>query len=261
VFARLYISQVSLFEQDPGEAIASAIGKHVFVPSRGFKWCIADAQPGPERVVLGRLARIKHETGTTRGFDERHWSIVTERREEDEVTYATFALDLDRLAIAFEETRAIRPTIFCNRFADLAVGGGCPRPQLTLLAESMGIGEWFKTRSKITRLHVSFRVPNPHDEPEDRDLLDILNEARARKGTLELANEEDGLNPESGYLDAARSLTERDYAELTAESVDGDEASRLDSRDPLVRRIRDGLRDDVGEVGGWLTTTLRRLFQ
>jgi hypothetical protein len=79
VFARLYISQVSLFEQDPGEAIASAIGKHVFVPSRGFKWCIADAQPGPERVVLGRLARIKHETGTTRGFDERHWSIVTER--------------------------------------------------------------------------------------------------------------------------------------------------------------------------------------
>lgn len=117
------------------------------------------------------------------------------------------------------------------------------------IVERGSFQNWLRRVSKVTRVRASFHLPNPKTEPDIAAAVEYLNQLRAKRGTLEAAND-DGIIDPNGHplMQSAITMQENAYGTINAdgETPDGKESPfssrlhpardtyRLDPQDPVL---------------------------
>lgn len=202
-----------------------------------YFWVFGDIKRkklGGRPVIAGRLGKY-HTSQRETIYDRGKLAFVEDVVISEEAKYSNFVIDVDRMAIAFEDrSPGIKYRTFMTAFKRYSK----KTLELEPLAEAAELNAAIREFTTVTKADLYVFKPNPHAKPEYERIIRILEEARAEKGSISLeTGKEKGLQVSGSIVENGIQMANSGYGHFTLEGVKRKKSIKMDSRSKVLKRL------------------------
>jgi hypothetical protein len=214
----------------------------------------------PETTLVGKIgwaSEGEEDLDAPPSYHDGIWDDDIPRRRRGAVALFTVDADSQWMGVA---AQAGTPTIsaVCRTIEQILnreepiyqreVIGRPPRIQWFVepLPERGIYRAWLQTVASLTRLRISFHLPNPYVNEQIASSVGFLNDVEATNGRIEAWNEDgSAINPAgSPLMSAGLEMHEEDYAEVIAGGIDhAGQRTDINTHEHTMRDVREDMPD------------------
>lgn len=207
-----------------------------------FEWTFGDSSFPffeDDKIIFGKLGKNREsERKTTYHGDSR--KFVKEKSKDPKTeSISRFAISTKTHIIIFEEKKSkiswqqfvrVFSQAFWVYYNDLS------SLKIDPMIESGQVFQWIKQYDKITSINFHLSPSNPDSEEEFEAIDQLLRESKTKDASLLLKNKETGLNTDSLLFKQGIYLSGAGYGNYSLTGEKGNEESKLDSKDKIMRQ-------------------------
>lgn len=209
----------SFFERSIWDRIRQILSPELKVERYGRTWRFSKPDVWHNRFVVAKLGFSKPDRQEQIRFDEDLKDYVEEVADEEDVNFCHFAIDLERLLMAFELRKPdIRRRSFTGNFEALTAEGG-EKLELQVLEDEISFRHWLERVESLSHFEAKLRRPNPSWRPRTETIRKLIESTNADEVDLTAKvddPEEKTLHAEDSIIEESVEHQGAGYGEISA---------------------------------------------